>query len=54
MTVCQPTVMMFALFSRHDDTSTIGPGSRWRRIWLTGKSLLLGCLAVDDLLRDND
>ena len=31
MTVCHPIVMMFAFPFHHDDTSTMGPGSRYRR-----------------------
>ena len=37
-TVCQPTVMILCLPSQCEDTSTIGPGSRYRRTLLTGKS----------------
>src|SRR5215207_5978069 len=38
-TVCQPSVIMLCLPSQCEDTSTIGPGSRYRRTLLTGKSL---------------
>src|SRR4051795_4241076 len=37
-TVCQPSVIMLCLPSQCEDTSTIGPGSRYRRTLLTGKS----------------
>src|SRR5829696_1397733 len=37
-TVCQPSVIMLCLPSQCEDASTIGPGSRYRRTLLTGKS----------------
>ena len=42
-TVCQPSVMTLCLPCQCEDTSTIGPGSRYRRTWLTGKSSFVGC-----------
>src|SRR6516225_11926952 len=40
MTVCQPMVMMLVWPLHAELTSTIGPGSRKRRIWETGRSFL--------------
>src|SRR5262245_32018115 len=40
MTVCQPMVMMLVLPFEAELTSTIGPGSRKRRTWETGRSFL--------------
>jgi len=37
--VCHPMVMMFDRPCQRDETSTIGPGSRYRRTPLTGKSV---------------
>src|SRR5947207_15526005 len=55
MTVCQPMVMMLVSPFQAELTSTIGPGSRNRRICDTGKSFfvkaliaLSGC-GVDEL-----
>src|SRR5829696_8138751 len=41
--VCQPSVMILCLPCQREDTNTIGPGSRYRRTWLTGKSSFGGC-----------
>ena len=41
ITVCQPSVMMLFLPCQREDRSTIGPGSRNRRTWETGKSALV-------------
>src|SRR4051794_27390793 len=46
ITVCQPIVMMLALSRHLDETSTIGPGSRYRRTWPTGNALFLGGLVM--------
>src|SRR5689334_21034754 len=40
MTVCQPRVMMLVWPLHAELTSTMGPGSRKRRIWETGRSVL--------------
>src|SRR3954447_8086362 len=45
-TVCQPRVMMLLWPAQREDTSTIGPGSRYRRTWLTGKSRFSGCFGI--------
>ncbi len=37
--MCQPIVMMFVLSFHEELTSTMGPGSRYRRISESGKSL---------------
>src|SRR5204863_9972753 len=44
MTVCQPMVMMFVSPFQAELTSTIGPGSRNRRIFDTGKSFFAKAL----------
>src|SRR5450756_1452278 len=51
MTVCQPIVMMFAFPFHSDDTSTMGPGSRYRRMFETGKSDFAGRLRMSPSLR---
>src|SRR3982750_2291896 len=50
-TVCQPRVMMLLWPAQREDTSTMGPGSRYRRTWLTGKSLFSGCFGIGVLSR---
>src|SRR5262249_40349380 len=40
MIMCQPIVMMFILSFQTELTSTMGPGSRNRRTFETGKSVL--------------
>src|SRR5579875_82772 len=47
ITVCQPMVMMFALPCQLEETSTTGPGSRYRRMRLTGKSLFSKSRGMD-------
>ena len=41
MTVCQPIVMMLVSPFQAELTSTMGPGSRNRRIFDTGKSFFV-------------
>src|SRR5215217_7685147 len=50
-TVCQPRVMMLLWPAQREDTSTMGPGSRYRRTWLTGKSRFSGCFGIGILSR---
>src|SRR5215203_2015961 len=50
-TVCQPRVMMLVWPAQREDTSTMGPGSRYRRTWLTGKSRFSGCFGIGVLSR---
>src|SRR4051794_16226316 len=50
-TVCQPRVVMLLWPAQREDTSTMGPGSRYRRTWLTGKSLFSGCFGIGVLSR---
>src|SRR6185369_15054531 len=45
-TVCQPRVMMLLWPAQREDTSTMGPGSRYRRTWLTGNSRFSGFLGI--------
>ena len=42
ITVYQPIVMMFAFCCQCEVTRTIGPGSKYRRIFETGKSAFVG------------
>ena len=44
ITVCQPMVMMLVLPFQAELTRTIGPGSRNRRIFDTGKSFFVKVL----------
>ena len=46
ITVCQPMVMILLVSSHMEDTSTIGPGSRYRRTRLTGTFSLVVALGV--------
>src|SRR4026208_2193781 len=48
ITMCQPMVMMLVLALHAELTSTIGPGSRKRRMLDTGKSVFLKCFMRGD------
>src|SRR3954452_23291688 len=50
-TVCQPRVMMLLWPAQRDEISTMGPGSRYRRTWLTGNSRFSGCFGIGVLSR---
>src|SRR3954449_2654094 len=45
-TVCQPRVIRLLWPAQREDTSTMGPGSRYRRAWLTGNSRFSGCFGI--------
>src|SRR4051812_7409793 len=50
-TMCQPRVMMLLWPAQREETSTIGPGSRYRRTWLTGNSRFSGYFGIGVLSR---